>query len=137
MSTSWSFVLAVKPQRLKRALVWLKLNNPLYADIRISNDYLQCPGTLVPQALFEAMASYDHTTEDIIRTAHYVPSAERGGADQPTLTAEEVLAQLEDRENCLVQVEAESNARLGTVYSRGLEENEMSAGQIEREVSLR
>jgi len=44
---------------------------------------------------------YDHTTEDI-------PSAERGGADQPTLTAEEVLAQLEDHENSLVQVEAES-----------------------------
>ena len=66
---------------------------------------------------------------------HYVPSAERGGADQPTLTAEEVLAQLEDRENSLVQVEAESNARLGTAYSRGLEENEMSVGQIEREVT--
>ena len=52
---------------------------------------------------------------DIIRTAHYVLSAERGGADQPTLTAEDVLAQLEDRENSLVQVEEESNARLGTV----------------------
>ena len=60
------------------------------------------------------------------RTAHYVPSAERGGADQPTLTAEEFLAQLEDRENSLMQ-------RLGTVYSRGLEENEMSVQQIERE----
>jgi hypothetical protein len=51
------------------------------------------------------------------------------------LTAEEVLAQLEDRENSLVQVEAESNARFGTVYSRGLEENEMSVQQIEREVT--
>lgn len=105
-----------------------------------SNEHLQswrqsCPGTLVPQALFEAMVPYEHTTEDITRTSHYVPSAERGGADQPTLTAEEVLAQLEDRENSLVQVEAESNARLGTVYSRGLEENEMSAWQIEREVT--
>ena len=81
------------------------------------------------------MVPYDHTTEDIIRTAHYVPSAERGNADQPTLTAEEVLAQLEDHENSLVQVEAESNARFGTVYSRGLEENEMSVQQIEREVT--
>ena len=44
----------------------------------------------------------------MIRTAHYVPSTERGGADQPTLPAEEVLAQLEDHENSLVQVEAES-----------------------------
>src|SRR5712664_123649 len=63
--TDVEFVLAVKPQRLKRALVWLKLNNPLYADIRISNDYLQSwghsyPGTSVPQALFEAMVPYDH-----------------------------------------------------------------------------
>jgi hypothetical protein len=138
--TDVEFVLAVKPERLKRALLWLKANNPLYRDIRISNEHLQswrqsCPGTLVPQALFEAMVPYEHTTEDITRTSHYVPSAERGGADQPTLTAEEVLAQLEDRENSLVQVEAESNARLGTVYSRGLEENEMSAWQIEREVT--
>ena len=125
------FVLAVNPQRLQRALLWLKANNPLYRDIRISHEHLQswghsCPGTLVPQALFEVMVPYDHTTEDLIRTAHYVPSAERGGADQPTLTAEEVLAQLEDRENSLVQVEEESNARLGTAYSRGLEENEMN-----------
>ena len=51
------------------------------------------------------------------------------------IMSEEVLAQLEDRENSLVQVEAESNARLGTVYSRGLEENEMSVQQIEREVT--
>jgi hypothetical protein len=40
------------------------------------------------------------------------------------LTAEEVLTQLEDRENSTVHMEAESNARLGTVYSRHLEENE-------------
>ena len=134
------FVLAVNPQRLKRALVWLKGNNPLYRNIRISDDHLQswrhsCPGTLVPQALFEAMVSYDHTAEDIIRTAHYVPSAERGGVDQATLTAEEVLAQLEDRENSAVQMEAESNVRLGTVYSRDLEENEMSLGQMEQEIT--
>jgi hypothetical protein len=81
------------------------------------------------------MVSYDHTAEDIIRTAHYVPSAERGGVDQATLTAEEVLAQLEDRENSAAQMEAECNARLGTVYSRDLEENEMSLDQIEREVT--
>jgi hypothetical protein len=134
------FVLAVNPQRLKRALVWLKGNNPLYRNIRIDDDHLQswrnsCPGTLVPQALFEAMVSYDHTAEDIIRTAHYVPSAERGGVDQPTLTAEEVLAQLEDRENSAVQMEAEGNVRLGTVYSRDLEENEMSLGQMEQEIT--
>jgi hypothetical protein len=81
------------------------------------------------------MVSYDHTAEDIIRTAHYVPSAERGGVDQPTLTAEEVLAQLEDRENSAVQMEAEGNVRLGTVYSRDLEENEMSLGQMEQEIT--
>jgi hypothetical protein len=138
--TDVEFVLAVKPQKLKRALLWLKANNPLYRDIRISNEHLQswghsCPGTLVPQALFEAMVPYDLTTEDIIRTSHYVSSAERGSADQLTLTAEEILAQLEDRENSLVQVEAESNARLGTVYSRRLEENDMSEEQIEREVT--
>jgi hypothetical protein len=69
------------------------------------------------------MVSYDHTAEDIIQTAHYVPSAERGGVDHATLTAEEVLAQLED----------EGNVRLGTVYSRDLEENEMSLDQITRD----
>jgi hypothetical protein len=79
------------------------------------------------------MVSYDHTAENILRTAHYVPSAERGGVDQATLTAEEVLAQLEDRENSAVQMEAKSNVRLGTVYSRHLKENEMSLDQITRD----
>jgi hypothetical protein len=134
------FVLAVNPQKLKAALVWLKVNNPLYSNIRISDDHLQswghpCLGTLVPRALFEAMVSYDQTTEDIIRTANYVPSSERGGVDQAILTAEEVLAQLDGRENNAVQMETESNARLGTVYSRDLEENEMSLGQMEQEMT--
>jgi hypothetical protein len=51
------------------------------------------------------------------------------------LTAEEVLSQLEDRENSAAQMEAECNARLGAVYSRDLDENEMSVDQIEREVT--
>src|ERR1700722_15338137 len=32
-------------------------------------------------------------------------------------------------------MEAESNVRLGTVYSRDLEENEMSLGQMEQEIT--
>jgi hypothetical protein len=45
--TDVEFVLAVNPQRLKRALVWLKDNNPLYHDIRISNEYIQSWDTRV------------------------------------------------------------------------------------------
>jgi hypothetical protein len=92
-----------------------------------------------PSSSIRSDGPHDHTTEDIIRTAHYVPSAERGGADQLTLTAEEVLAQLEDRENSLVQVEAESNARLGSswyrVFSGSRRKRDERVGQIEREVT--
>jgi hypothetical protein len=88
-------------------------------SIRISDDHLRswghpCPGTLVPRALFEAMVSYDHTTED--NTYGQIPITSRL-QNTEAWTTEEALARLEDRENIAVQMEAENNARLGTVYS--------------------
>jgi hypothetical protein len=80
------------------------------------------------------MVPYDQSTEDVIRTAHYVPAAERGGAEQPVVSAEEVLASLEDRQRDAVEMEAEDHARLGTVRTRHLEEEQLTVEHIEQEL---
>ncbi|KAK1634961.1 hypothetical protein BDP81DRAFT_289329, partial [Colletotrichum phormii] len=55
-----AFMLLANPGKLRRALVWLRVNNPLYKNIVISDENLQgwahhCPGTEVSEALFEQM----------------------------------------------------------------------------------
>ena len=72
--------------------------------------------------------------EDVIRTAHCVPPAERGRADYPVLGAEEVLASLEDRERDAMAMEADGHARLGTVRLRNLEEEQLTVEHVEQEV---
>ena len=134
------FVLAVRPEKLRRALAWLKANNPLYRHVRIDERHIRswsrsCVGTAVPQALFDSMVLYNQSTEDVIRTAHYVPAAERGGAEQPVVSAEEVLASLEDRQRDAVEMEAEDHARLGTVRTRHLEEEQLTVEHIEQELA--
>jgi hypothetical protein len=133
------FVLAVNPEKLKRALVWLKANNPLYQNVKINEDHLQswsqsCPETEVPQALFDSMVPYDQSAEDVIRTGHYVSSTERGGAEQPMLSAEDVLARLEDRQTDVAEMEGEGNARVGSIRTRHLEGEELPAQALEREL---
>ena len=72
-------MLSANPQKIKRALVWLKRHNHLYRHIQISEDALRswgqwCPGTEVPQAVFDEMVPYELHAEDQIRTGHYVPA---------------------------------------------------------------
>jgi hypothetical protein len=135
-----AFMLSVNPQKIKRALAWLKAHNPLYKDIQISEDHLAswadcCAGTEVPQELVNQMVSYDVRPEDEIRTGHYVSPAERGRPDEPIRTAEEVLASLEDRTADASRLEAESNARLGGIYAGEREIDEMEPRHIEQELS--
>jgi hypothetical protein len=135
-----AFMLSANPQKIKRALVWLKRHNHLYRDIQISEDALRswgqwCPGTEVPRAVFDEMVPYELNAEDQIRTGHYVPAAERGREEQPVRSAEEVLASLEDRETDTARLEADSNGRLGAIHSRYLDTDELYPRQIEQELS--
>jgi hypothetical protein len=137
--TDIAWMMSVNPQRLKRALAWLKRYNPLYRDICISEKNLRswgdwCAGTEVPEAIFENMAPYELSPEDQIRAGHYVSAVERGREEQPVRTVEEVLAMLEHREDEAVRQENESNARLGGLRTRYLQIEELDPRHIEQEL---
>ncbi|KAK2005446.1 hypothetical protein LZ32DRAFT_673453, partial [Colletotrichum eremochloae] len=134
-----SFMLSVRPARLRRALVWLCANNPLYSGITIDEHNLQtwsewCPGTEVPRAVVDQMVEYELNAEDAIRSGNYVPPAERGRPDEPVRTAAEVLTSLEDREHNGAAAEAESNARLGGLHASGRDLDDMDPRHIEEEL---
>ncbi|KAL0929934.1 uncharacterized protein CTRU02_215143 [Colletotrichum truncatum] len=133
-------MLSVNPQKLKRALVWLRANNLLYRDISISEDHLRTwgewsPGTEVPQGLVERMVAYEKRAEDEIRTGYYVPPAERGRPDEPLRNAHDVIASLEDRETNAAHLEAESNARLGGIHAGDCDPFDMDPRRIDEELS--
>ncbi|KAF6782268.1 hypothetical protein CSOJ01_16016, partial [Colletotrichum sojae] len=133
------YMLSVDPQKLKRALSWLKQNNPLYRDITISDDNLEswsdsCPGTEVPVALFEQMDSHVVRAEDEIRTGHYVPSAERGRPEGPIRDANEIIMALEDREADAASFEAEAASRLGGMRTTNPQPEEIDPQHIEAEL---
>lgn len=141
VTTDIAWMMSVRPQRLKGALTWLKQYNPLFRDICISEENLRswgdwCSGTEVPQAIFDSMVPYELSAEDQIRTGYYVSAVERGRAEQPIRTAEEVLAMLEDREDedDAVRQENESNARLGGLQGRHLQREELDHRYIEEEL---
>lgn len=75
-------MLAVRPQKVREALTWLKQNNPLYKDVEISNSNLRTYDDVVshdvPTQLFEGGEQYRRTATDIIRTSQYVPAVDRG-----------------------------------------------------------
>jgi hypothetical protein len=138
--TDIAWMMSVNPQRLKRALTWLKRYNPLYRDICISEENLRswgdsCAGTEVPEAIFDNMVPYELSPEDQIRTGHYVSAVERGRGEQPVRGVEEVLAMLEHREDDVVRQENEGNARLGGLQARYLQTEELDPRHIEQELA--
>ncbi|GJC89505.1 hypothetical protein ColLi_12343 [Colletotrichum liriopes] len=139
MPSDLGFMLSVRPVKLRRALVWLRANNPLYRDIMIDERNLQtwgdsCPGTQVPRAIIDQMVAYNLSAEDEIRTGNYVPPAERGRPDEPIRSASEVLRSLEDREFDSAVAEAEGNARLGGLRASGRDVDDMDPRHIEEEL---
>jgi len=77
-----AFMLAVRPAKIRAALVWLKEHNPLYHDVTISNENLQTfedqVSDNVPCQLYDIMECVHRTAEEIIQNSHYVSAEERG-----------------------------------------------------------
>ncbi|KAF6783348.1 hypothetical protein CSOJ01_15909, partial [Colletotrichum sojae] len=134
------FMLRVRPQRLKCALVWLKKHNPLFREVAISEENLRtwadcAEHTEVSQQLFDSMKAYDQRAEDLIRTGHYVPATERGLPEEPIRDAAEVIASLEEREQDGARMEEETNTRIGGIAARGREPEDMDPRHITEEIS--
>jgi hypothetical protein len=118
-----SKLLSVRPGALRAALQWLRVHNPLYADIGINEEEMQSwsfeDGSQVPVLAYERMVREEETAEEAIRTAQIVPPADRG-QDIPLepSTVEDIATELAKRSGrSLLPPEPTPSAR-----SRSLEE---------------
>ncbi|XP_044717895.1 ATP-dependent DNA helicase [Hirsutella rhossiliensis] len=92
-----SGLLSVRRQVVERALVWLKKNNPHYADIEIDKAEMDSWGTPshgVPSMVYGRMERNEPSAWEKTRTAQVVPPAERAMDGDSSAEIEEVLARL-------------------------------------------
>jgi hypothetical protein len=77
-----SKLLSVRPGALRTALEWLRVNNPLYADIVINEEEMNSwsfeDSSQVPTLAYQRMVGEQETAEEAIRTAQIVPPGDRG-----------------------------------------------------------
>ncbi|KAJ4175614.1 hypothetical protein NW767_015725 [Fusarium falciforme] len=92
-----SGLLSVRRRVVERALVWLKKNNPHYAEIEIDAAEMESWGAPPhggPPLVYDRMERNEPTAWEKTRTAQVVPPTERGMDDEGSLEIEEVLARL-------------------------------------------
>ncbi|EXU95534.1 hypothetical protein X797_011371 [Metarhizium robertsii] len=92
-----SGLLSVRRRVVERALVWLKMNNPHYAEIEIDAAEMEswgAPPYGVPSLVYDCMERNEPTAWEKARTAQVVPPTERGMDEEDSLEIKEVLARL-------------------------------------------
>lgn len=96
-----SSLLSVRRRVVERALVWLKGNNPLYAEIEIDTAEMERwgePTHGVPPLVYERMERNEPSGWEKTRTAHVVPPTERALEDEGSMEIDEIFALLNRRE---------------------------------------
>lgn len=97
-----SKLLSVRPAVLRAALQWLRVKNPLYADIVVNEEEMNSwtfeDDSQVPALAYQRMVREQETAEEAIRTAQIVPPADRG-QDLPAqpATVEDIATELAGR----------------------------------------
>jgi hypothetical protein len=75
-------MLAVRPSKVREALLWLKDHNHLYHDVTISDDNLRPfedqVSDNVPRLFYDNIECIQPSAQDRIESSHYVSAAERG-----------------------------------------------------------
>lgn len=92
-----SGLLSVRRRVVERALLWLKMNNPLYGEIEINAAEMEswgAPAHGVPTVVWERLERNEPTARERTRTAQVVPPSERAMDDEGAADIEEVLALL-------------------------------------------
>ena len=91
----------VSSEKLMKALIWLKVHNPLYAKVNIIEDWSQ-QSLLDNSALFHALTSSEDTRVDLHTTPSSAPNDVEVYVDTPALNASsdyEVVASSNVRES--------------------------------------
>ncbi|XP_044717272.1 AAA domain-containing protein [Hirsutella rhossiliensis] len=96
-----SSLLSVRRRVVERALVWLKRNNPHYAEIEIDVAEMESWGDPidgVPALVYDRMERNEPSAWEKTRTAHVVPPTERAMDDEGSVEIEELFALLKQRQ---------------------------------------
>ncbi|KAH8665657.1 hypothetical protein BGZ61DRAFT_484365 [Ilyonectria robusta] len=97
-----SSLLSVRRRVVERALVWLKKNNPHYAEIEIDAAEMEswgAPPHGVPACVYDRMERNEPSAWEKTRTAQVVPPTERAMDDEGSVDIEEILTALNQGEN--------------------------------------
>jgi hypothetical protein len=97
-----SSLLSVRRRVVERALVWLKKNNPQYAEIEIDAAEMEswgAPPHGVPSLVYDRMERNEPSAWEKTRTAQVVPPTERAMDDEGSVDIEEILTALNQGEN--------------------------------------
>ncbi|KJZ70515.1 hypothetical protein HIM_10101 [Hirsutella minnesotensis 3608] len=111
-----SSLLSVRRRVVERALVWLKKNNPHYAEIEIDVPEMKswgAPSHGVPSLVYDRMERNEPSAWEKTRTAQVVPPTERGVDDEGSVEIEEILTALhqgEDSPRCETDRRGENEA---------------------------
>jgi hypothetical protein len=92
-----SALLSVRPHVVKRALVWLKRHNPLYAKITIDTveiDSWEAPAHGVPSQVYGRLERNEPSAWEKARTGQIVPPTERGLEEDGPTDIQEIMAML-------------------------------------------
>lgn len=96
-----SSLLSVRRRVVERALVWLKKNNPHYAEIEIDAAEMEswgAPPHGVPPLVYDRMERNEPSAWEKTRTAQVVPPTERAMDDEDSVEIEEILSLLNQGE---------------------------------------
>jgi hypothetical protein len=94
-----SVLLSVRRSVVERALLWLKMYNPLYAGVRIDVDEMNswgAPPHGVPSQVYNRLQRNEPSAWEKTRTAHLVPPTERGLEEEEQVDVREILAKLSE-----------------------------------------
>ncbi|KAI8649722.1 ATP-dependent DNA helicase [Fusarium keratoplasticum] len=111
-----SGLLSVRRRVVERALVWLKKNNPHYAEIEIDAAEMEswgAPPHGVPPCVYDRMERNEPSAWEKTRTAQVVPPTERAMDDEGSVDIEEILTALnqgEDSPRCETGTAGENKA---------------------------
>lgn len=92
-----SILLSARRRVVERALMWLRRNNPLYANIEIDTAEMESwgsPSHGVPCQVYERLERDEPTAWERIRTSQLVPATERGLEAGDPVDVREILATL-------------------------------------------
>ncbi|KAM4056436.1 PIF1-like helicase [Hirsutella rhossiliensis] len=96
-----SSLLSVRRRVVGRALVWLKRNNPHYAEIEIDAAEMESWGDPihgVPALVYDRMERNEPSAWEKTRTAHVVPPTERAMDDEGSVEIDQLFALLNQRQ---------------------------------------